>query len=55
MRPVAILACVFTVLSLAGCQLYQVRGEVGGVELEASTDRGNGDFCPPGQRKKGNC
>jgi len=48
----AILASLFVV---TGCELHQVKGEVGGVEVEAKTKDGNGDFCPPGQAKKGNC
>jgi hypothetical protein len=42
-------------LLTAGCELHQVKGEVGGVEVEARTSGGGGDFCPPGQAKKDNC
>jgi hypothetical protein len=46
-------------LSLSGCQLLQVKGEVGGVEVEAKTKEVTKEkedkFCPPGQAKKGNC
>lgn len=47
---------VFSLLS-AGCELHQVKGEVAGVEVEAKTADANnkGDFCPPGQAKKGRC
>ena len=42
-----------------GCTLRGVQGEIGGVEVEAENrdekHSGNGDFCPPGQAKKGNC
>lgn len=54
-----LLICVFS-LNTTGCRLLQVKGEVGDVEVEATTkdeadkNRG-GDFCPPGQAKKGNC
>lgn len=50
---------IFTIIS--GCSLTQVKGEVGGVEVEASTkeakDQSNneGKFCPPGQAKKNRC
>ncbi len=48
---------IFSLLSmLAGCSLHEAKGEVGGVEVEVKTkDDGEGDFCPPGQAKKGNC
>lgn len=41
-----------------GCALHGVDGEIAGVDVEARTDKGHdrdGDFCPPGQAKKGNC
>ena len=44
-----------TLLLVAGCELHQVKGEVAGVDVEASVKDGSGDFCPPGQAKKGNC
>ncbi|HCZ9048028.1 TPA: hypothetical protein O4F77_000080 [Vibrio alginolyticus] len=57
MRQVSL---TFTLLlTLAGCQLTNVEGEVDDVKVRVSTNddnhRGNGDFCPPGQAKKGNC
>ncbi|MGF1725391.1 hypothetical protein [Photobacterium nomapromontoriensis] len=48
-------------LSLTGCQLTHIEGELDGVNIKASTNEssnhghGNGSFCPPGQAKKGNC
>lgn len=46
-------------LTLAGCQLTNVEGEVDDVKVRVSTNdddhRGNGNFCPPGQAKKDNC
>ncbi|GAL08532.1 hypothetical protein JCM19237_785 [Photobacterium aphoticum] len=54
----------FTLLSalfLNGCQLTHIEGELDGVNIKASTkdndhhDHGYGNFCPPGQAKKGNC
>ena len=47
--------CCVCLPVLGGCALHEVKGEVGGVEVEARTKSGNGDFCPPGQAKKGNC
>tara|TARA_R100000900_G_C3345773_1_gene165986 strand:- start:535 stop:780 length:246 start_codon:yes stop_codon:yes gene_type:complete len=47
--------CCVCLPVLGGCALHEVKGEVGGVEVEARTKSGNGDFCPPGQEKKGNC
>jgi hypothetical protein len=53
------LVIVMGLISLSGCKLLQVRGEVGGVEVDAQTNENNKDngedFCPPGQAKKGNC
>jgi hypothetical protein len=44
-------------ISLSGCHLLHVRGEVVGVEVEAQTHghTNDGVFCPPGQAKKGKC
>ena len=59
MRLLVSLVFVFIALSMSGCKLLQVKGEVGGVEVEAQTkenrDESEGKFCPPGQAKKGNC
>ncbi len=46
--------------TLTGCQLTHVEGEIDNVRVKVSTNdderhRGNGNFCPPGQAKKGNC
>jgi len=50
---------IMVFLSLSGCKLLQIKGEVGGVEVEAQTNeeknKKEGKFCPPGQAKKGNC
>ncbi|ACY51647.1 hypothetical protein ND926_03785 [Vibrio diabolicus] len=57
MRQVSLALILLT--TLAGCQLTNVEGEVDDVKVRVSTNddnhRGNGDFCPPGQAKKGNC
>lgn len=46
-------------LAFSGCSLHQVKGEVGGVEVDVKSkdgkNGGGGKFCPPGQAKKGNC
>ncbi len=42
------LAIVSTLLS--GCAVYTPNGAV-----VVDNPRGNGNFCPPGQAKKGNC
>ncbi|MEH0717199.1 hypothetical protein H4F24_06335 [Vibrio alginolyticus] len=57
MRQVSL---TFTLLlTLSGCQLTNVEGEVDDVKVRVSTNdddhRGNGNFCPPGQAKKDNC
>lgn len=56
---ILLLICTF-VFNAAGCRLLQLKGEVGGVEVEATTKdeaakNKEGDFCPPGQAKKGKC
>jgi len=48
-------ALMGTLVFATGCELHQVKGEVAGVEVEASVKDGSGGFCPPGQAKKGNC
>lgn len=55
MRSLMNLALMGILVLASGCELHQVKGEVAGVELEASVKDSNGDFCPPGQAKKGNC
>ncbi|MGR5068214.1 MULTISPECIES: hypothetical protein [Vibrio] len=54
----AVLA-LFLLTTLAGCQLTHVEGEIDDVKVKVSTNdskhSGNGNFCPPGQAKKGNC
>jgi len=45
----------FFILLSSGCALHEVKGEVGGVEVEVRTKDSGGDFCPPGQAKKGKC
>jgi hypothetical protein len=47
-----ILAVVGTLLS--GCAVYTPTGAVV-VDPGAGGARGGGNFCPPGQAKKGNC
>ena len=57
MRILIAARILLSLLTVTACELHQVKGEVGGVEVEAKTKDGNGDgdFCPPGQAKKGNC
>jgi hypothetical protein len=50
-----LLASYSGMLFSSSCALHQVKGEVAGVEIEAKTANAGGDFCPPGQAKKGNC
>ncbi len=58
MKKVLMLAAVASFLNLlGGCAVYTPGGAVivdpnrGG----SGGHRGGGDFCPPGQAKKGNC
>ncbi len=59
MKSILTLLSIMVLLTLPGCKLLQVKGEVGGVEVEAKTKDSKADnegiFCPPGQAKKGNC
>ncbi len=56
MNAMKMVVVLLSLSFLVACSLHRVEGEVGGVEVEASTkDHGDGDFCPPGQAKKGNC
>ena len=60
----AILLAALAAMTLVGCSVDRVAGQVGGVDVEASRDGegkhkdhgdSDGGFCPPGQAKKGNC
>jgi hypothetical protein len=55
MRLLILLAVIMGALFSGGCELHQVKGEVAGVEVEATTADAHSNFCPPGQAKKGNC
>lgn len=55
MRIVMFTVFLLSMFFTSGCELHQVKGQVAGVEVEAKTKDSTGDFCPPGQAKKGNC
>ena len=55
MRLLGVVVLIGSLTLTVGCELHQVKGEVAGVEVEASAKSNEGDFCPPGQAKKGNC
>ncbi|KDM89743.1 hypothetical protein [Photobacterium galatheae] len=65
MKHLTLLGLLMTSLSLTGCQLTRVEGNVDGVNIKASTNgdyhdddhhhQSSGGFCPPGQAKKGRC
>jgi hypothetical protein len=49
---------ILAVVSLSACSVTQVKGKIGGVDVEAkdaNSKSNSGNFCPPGQAKKGNC
>ncbi|CAM3144062.1 hypothetical protein QTO01_19210 [Vibrio mytili] len=54
-----VLIALMLLTTLAGCQLTNVEGEFDDVKVRVGTNddghHGHGDFCPPGQAKKGNC
>ena len=57
-KPMHLIRLIIMMATLAlctGCELHQVKGEVAGVEVQASTRDSHGDFCPPGQAKKDRC
>lgn len=60
MLPIRALTLLMTALVLAGCSYTPARidpepvVEIGDGHHNHDHDRG-GDFCPPGQAKKGNC
>ncbi len=55
MQKIVLIVLMATSILATGCELHQVKGEVAGVEVEASAKKGSTEFCPPGQAKKGNC
>ena len=55
MRQILMFMLLGASILATGCELHQVKGEVAGVEIEASTKESGTGFCPPGQAKKGNC
>ncbi|NAW64416.1 hypothetical protein [Photobacterium halotolerans] len=63
MKSLTLFGLLAISLSLTGCQLTHVEGEVDGVNIKASTNGdyddhhhgSKGSFCPPGQAKKGRC
>jgi len=54
-------ACLFALLALSACKTTvnpgdaTIRGDGYEVEVGDDNHNRNGDFCPPGQAKKGNC
>lgn len=55
MDLIKLLILIATLIVGTGCELHQVKGEVAGVEVQASTKGSSGDFCPPGQARKDRC
>jgi hypothetical protein len=60
MKFIALFIISLFLLSVSGCKLTEVKGEIKGVEVSAKEkskkEDGEGSgFCPPGQAKKGNC
>lgn len=49
-----LIALVVLASTLAGCALYTPSGSLV-IDPAGSRGSGNGNFCPPGQAKKGNC
>ena len=59
MKSILTLLSIMVLLTVSGCKLLQVKGEVDGVEVEVKIKDSKADkkgkFCPPGQAKKGKC
>ena len=58
MPTIRLLLSILAVVSLSACSVTQVKGRIAGVEVEAkdaNTKSSAGNFCPPGQAKKGKC
>ncbi len=57
MRLIFLILGLFSLLVVSGCSLHEASGEIGGVEVKVKDKDGggDGDFCPPGQEKKGRC
>lgn len=58
MPIIRLLLSMLAVVSLSACSVTQVKGKIGGVEVEAKDANSKshpGKFCPPGQAKKGTC
>jgi len=62
MRFIALFIAPLFLLSLSGCKLTEIKGEVNGVEVQAKEagkddkkDSESSSFCPPGQAMKGRC
>lgn len=46
------LAAIITLITLSACAIHTPGGSV---IVDPDRGHGRGDFCPPGQAKKGNC
>lgn len=58
MRILQLFLIVLFAVSLSACSITQVKGKIGGVEVEAKgedSEKESDRFCPPGQAKKDNC
>lgn len=43
---------LFTLVTLSACSVHTPSGSI---IVDPDRKHGRGDFCPPGQAKKGNC
>lgn len=51
-----LLAALVATVVLSGCEITGPKVKFKSpIEVEGSHDRDKGDFCPPGQAKKGRC
>ncbi len=48
MKKLSVLTLIFSILTITGCHRY-------GYHHDHGVGNGNGQHCPPGQAKKGNC
>ena len=55
MKIMSILATLMVSLSLTACAVYTPEGSIIVDPDRSYYSDGHGDFCPPGQAKKGRC
>ncbi|WP_087511936.1 hypothetical protein [Acinetobacter chinensis] len=55
MKKILLLICTLASITLSACAVHTPAGSIVVDPDGRYHDRGTGDFCPPGQAKKGRC